>query len=223
MTLYLTSYRPLCHSRFGRAAVDSFGHPPFVDGSSRREPDLENYLPTISGLCRSDQYVRRSKTVRRSAFVRRLAEGDVVVYLTVRGRYGGAKPHRYLTAVLKVLRIFQTPVKAARWYADVGLPIPTNCVYRATGPVTFEETLGRTPISVLEERYRWCQDSCGLIAACKPLFLELWCPPAMSDTEEHILFGRRPATQNPSALPVQTFDRLMRWADLSLRAQHLIA
>ena len=61
------------------------------------------------------------------------------------------------------------------------------------------------------------------IAACKPLFLELWCPPAMSDTEEHILFGRRPATQNPSALPVQTFDRLMRWADLSLRAQHLIA
>src|SRR5437899_12655029 len=129
MTLYLTSYRPLCHSRFGRAAVDSFGHPPFVDGSSRREPDLENYLPTISGLCRSDQYVRRSKTVRRSAFVRRLAEGDVVVYLTVRSRSGGAKPHCHLTAVLKVLRIFQTPVKAARWYADVGLPIPTNSVY----------------------------------------------------------------------------------------------
>jgi hypothetical protein len=47
---FYNSFRPLLNTREGRAAIERFGLPPFIDGSCRREPDFQSEFPSISGL-----------------------------------------------------------------------------------------------------------------------------------------------------------------------------
>lgn len=56
---YLVTYRPLAYSVAGRKAAEAHGIPPFVDGSIRREPDLESAYPSISCLCRTARFAPR--------------------------------------------------------------------------------------------------------------------------------------------------------------------
>ena len=67
---FLSSYKPLVWTTFGRAAALKHGLLPFIDGSIRREPDLEHEHPSISCLCRAGK------------FAPRLRVGDVVGYIT---------------------------------------------------------------------------------------------------------------------------------------------
>ena len=71
MKIYLNSFRPLTRTAAGRAAVQGYGIRPFVDGSCRREPDLESDFPSITALCRF------------RSFAPRLQENEIAVYLTV--------------------------------------------------------------------------------------------------------------------------------------------
>ena len=50
---YLNSYAPLVSTAAGRKAWELHELPPFIDGSIRREPDLEHEFPSISCLCRA--------------------------------------------------------------------------------------------------------------------------------------------------------------------------
>src|SRR2546423_15125523 len=79
---YINTYHPLCENSSGKAAARRFDHPPFVDASCRREPDFESLRPSITALCRGEKFAPRLKV------------GDVVIYLTVRGRYPGTDHQR---------------------------------------------------------------------------------------------------------------------------------
>lgn len=73
--LFFVTYRPLGCSPDGRDASERFSIPPLVDGSIRREPDLQHERPGISCLCRGKM------------FAPRLLVGDHVVYVTAKGGY----------------------------------------------------------------------------------------------------------------------------------------
>ncbi len=114
---YLVTYRPLVRNGRGKAAVKQYGLAPYVDDSCRREPDLEAVFPSISGLCRG------------TWFAPRLSVSDVVVYLTVKGSYPGhPAAHWRLTAILKVVKKFESHGDAAAWYRARALELPRNCM-----------------------------------------------------------------------------------------------
>jgi hypothetical protein len=72
---FLAAFRPMVITKAGRDASARFGLPPFIDGSIRREPDLESPYPSISALCRG------------ALFAPRLRPGDRVAFITVKGAY----------------------------------------------------------------------------------------------------------------------------------------
>ena len=92
---YLVSYAPLVSSKTGREVSRLHSIPPFVDGSIRREPDLQHKYPSVSCLCRTDK------------FAPRLRVGDFVAYLTQKRRYGDSE------------RQFQTDGHAGLWNATL--------------------------------------------------------------------------------------------------------
>src|SRR5947209_124408 len=129
---FLNSYHPLVATRLGRDAARTHGIPPFVDGSIRREPDLEHEMPGISCLCRCDK------------FTPRLCPGDTVGYMTVKARYGGvAMLHRRLTAVLRVSKVFASHREAAAWYSGHGVPLPNNCLVPGNPAKRLDQSHGR--------------------------------------------------------------------------------
>src|ERR1041384_8461908 len=88
---FLNSYKPLCYFKQGREAIKTFGLPPFIDASCRREPDLQSQFPSISALCRIEKFVPYRRV------------GDSIIYMTVRDTYKPERtPHWRLTAILKV-------------------------------------------------------------------------------------------------------------------------
>src|ERR1043166_992916 len=99
---YINSYRPLVSTAEGRRASEKHRVPPFVDGSIRREPDLEHAFPSITCLCRAKQ------------FTPRLHVGDYIAFMTVKGSYDRRTEHRRLTAVLEVLKVRPNHSEAAK-------------------------------------------------------------------------------------------------------------
>ena len=123
MSYILCSYTPICTSLAGRAAAAHYGIPPFADASCRREPDFEHDYHSISSTCRGDKLVNRLQT------------GDVVVYITKKGRYPGmSAPCWRLTAALEVIQVCDNHRQGAVWYRQRGLRLPYNCIYRRPLP-----------------------------------------------------------------------------------------
>jgi hypothetical protein len=119
--LYLNTYTPLARSVAGREASLRFTLPPFIDGSIRREPDLQHDWPAISCLCRAGK------------FAPRLQLGDIVAYMTCTGNWHkpgdeAAPRNRRLTAVLRVEALCKSHEDAAAWYTARKLPLPSNCM-----------------------------------------------------------------------------------------------
>src|ERR1700683_5560370 len=108
---FLVSYTPLVATPHGRNAAAQFRLPPFIDGSIRREPDLEIDWPSISCLCRAGK------------FAPRLRVGDWVCYMTK--KQGNM---RRLAAVLCVAHVFDSHAQAANWYNNHSLKLPSNCM-----------------------------------------------------------------------------------------------
>jgi hypothetical protein len=126
---FLNTYVPLVATSAGRAASETHAIPPFVDGSIRREPDLEQPYPSISCLCRAGN------------FAPRLRASDIVGYMTCKGRYGEPRePHRRLTAVLEVIAVVPSHAEAAHWYRDRDLPLPSNCMVPGNLPKPLAES-----------------------------------------------------------------------------------
>src|SRR5690242_3801853 len=71
----LNSFHPLCETGIGRRAIQTGNFPPFIDASWRREPDLEHDHPSITCLCRQEE------------FAPHLQPNDIVVYITVKGKW----------------------------------------------------------------------------------------------------------------------------------------
>ena len=203
---YLNSYAPLIASPEGRSASELLGIPPFVDGSIRREPDLEHRFPSISCLCRGRM------------FAPRLAVGDVVAYITVKRAERG---RQRLTALLRVKHLLNSHCDASDWYASRRLPLPSNCMVHGNPPLPLEKShrqndhlrsgcggggLHRWDATYRARAVRW-----GRFVVCEPLFINLsWKAPVITNEHLNKAFGHVPPTRNPGALPLQGCRRLLR-------------
>ncbi len=214
---YLATYRPLIQTVGGRTAAHDHGLPPFIDGSCRREPDLESPFPSITAICRAGN------------FAPRLQESDQVVYLTVKGKYiKDQAPGWRLVAVLRVIRRFPNHIRAASWYSEQGFPPPSNCLVQGNRPIAFELTsknppaevkkrLGGTANSRLALRlwdatYRTRMSEWPVFLATEAEFLELNHPAQLRKPEFVAVFGKVPGTQNP---PEINCDRLQRLVEIA--------
>jgi len=214
---FLATFRPLIYSPGGRDAARRYGLPPFIDGSCRREPDLESPFPSITATCRAGK------------FAPRLVVGDRVAYLTVKGQYlDERQAHWRLVAVLRVVRRFESHPQAAAWYADQGLPLPSNCLVEGNAPKPFELTNRMPPadvkarllgeadsekaIRLWDAGYRRRVAQYPVVLATQPEFLELHRAPKVHHQELLSIFGRIPATLNPPAIGCHQLDALLQLA-----------
>lgn len=208
-SFYLNTYRPLVGTESGRAASEKEGIAPFVDGSIRREPDLEHEFPSISCLCRGKM------------FAPRLAAGDVVAYMTTKGKHGGLpKRHWRLTAVLEVVEVLPSHPAAAAWYVGRGLPLPSNCMVpgNEAKPLSQSDRNHRGLNSCLDaqsgcngwdEQYRSRARRWSTFVICRPLFRELsWQAPIIDESLLTAVFGYLPGTRNPGKHDFDCFAKL---------------
>jgi hypothetical protein len=207
--LFVVTYTPLIRTKVGRDAATTFKRlPPFIDGSIRREPDLQHRYPSISCLCRAGK------------FAPRLAVGDRVLYLTHKGRYGDlAYLHWRMTAVLKVVETCENHTLAAAWYNVRGLPLPSNCMVEGNDPMPLEQSHRKTSVNgcgngqvlrLWDKEYKKRAAKWPRFVICRPVFRELWEPPVVRERDLKAAFGHVPVTQNPPAFPIVTLDTLMQ-------------
>lgn len=189
-----------------------FGIAPFVDGSCRREPDLDSVWPAITALCRA------------SLFAPRLQVGDRIAYVTKRGIYGGDWPrHWRLTALLQVAYRFEMHAAAAVWYTQQRLPLPKNCMVPGNPPAPLDHTdhilspeirsrtAGMSPgqtVRVWDANYFARAKQHNLMLVCKSLFLELTQPPRITKEDWIAWNGRVPSTLNPPRISEALWHRL---------------
>jgi hypothetical protein len=215
---FLNTYTPLVATSAGRAASETYGILPFVDGSIRREPDLEHEYPSISCLCRVGK------------FAPRLRVGDIVGYMTCKGRWGGLPdPHRRLTAVLEVWFVMPSHGAAARWYSDRGLSLPSNCMVPGNVPKPLDQShrkhrernrLGDDRlIRRWDAEYRRRASLYPVFVVCRPVFRDLSLGAPVIDEEcLRSVFGRVPGTQNPGVVAGEAFRGLLEM--IGVQAQH---
>ncbi len=128
---YLVSYHPLCSTAHGlRALKNDPDLVPFSDGSCRREPDLQAKNPSITALCRG------------GLFAPRLAVGDRIFYMTVKGGYLGRAKGWALVAALNVIHTLESHEAAADWYRARNQPLPSNCIVSGNPYLPVEHTTG---------------------------------------------------------------------------------
>jgi hypothetical protein len=212
---FLATYHPMIHYAAGRAAVAHAHLPPFIDGSCRREPDLESPYPAITATCRA------------GAFAPRLQVGDEVAYLTIKGCYlEDTVPGWRFVAVLRVIRRFPSHEEAAAWYVGEGIPVPSNCFVADNPPKPLNLT-HRWPPAPIRERMRAGLDDAQVVrlwdatyrgrivrwpvlVACTPVYRDLRFPPQVRHQDVVRIFGRIPGTQNPPTIKRDQLAQLLR-------------
>jgi hypothetical protein len=209
MPYYLASYRPMATTGRGRASAKAHGLPLFIDGSCRREPDLQGPRPSISALCRGKM------------FAPRLHRGDEVVYITVKSSFGATtQPHRKLVAHLRVVEEFLNHMDAANWYTANGLPVPSNCMVTGSAPEPYQRTYGhgeRKYRAYTEEQrltlwdggYRKRARENGSFLACETLLCDTQTPLRLHDEDILAVFNRIPGTETPPAISQQQLQSLL--------------
>lgn len=200
MTYYLASYRPLVMNRCGKYAIQKYGISPYVDDSIRREPDFESQFPSISAICRG------------VLFAPRLEESDTVVYITVKGNYPGhTERHWRLTAILKVIRRFESHRQAAKWYEKKRIDLPSNCMVPDNHPLSLDQTSNRDNLPSVKRWdaiYRKRTDKTPVFLACKTIFLEVDDPPVVTEETMYGVFGKIPITRNPPKITEEEYENL---------------
>ncbi len=184
MGTYLVTYNPVCSNKKGRAAATYHKLPRFIDGSTRKEPDLELTYPSISSLCRGKN------------FAPRLEVGDIVIYLTKKGTYDGLKPSHYrLTAILSVMEVFDNHSDAAEWYMKNDIRIPSNCMVKGNKPVHAAKTIV-TGCETAESAYNYRSKQHSKFLACENVVRPNLVNPPVLDVKSIFTSGI-PGTQNP--------------------------
>lgn len=215
---YLVTFHPLCSTARGRQAIRVAKLPAFIDGSCRREPDLESEHPSITSLCRAGK------------FAPRLRKNDRVLYMTVKGHYRGVEG-RALVAALEVTHVFPSHQRAARWYRGQGLTLPSNCMVPANGPIAAHLTTGlpRNPealwrvwsasvqgpatLAAWDQAYAQRSKRHPRFVVTKPLRpVAITAPKILSDQQICAALGtwKVPGTQNYKLLSDAAFESLLR-------------
>lgn len=195
VTFYLSAYWPLCLNAAGRLAITRFGHPPFVDASIRREPDFESRFPSISAICHG------------SLFAPKLQEHDRVVFLTVKGAWGGPpERHWRLVAAVEILKRFESHRDAATWYQAQGLPLPGNCMVPGNQPLAAEHSIHpNRDVAEWDAKYAARVVRAPVFLASRSLFFELSTPPVVTEAHMIRIMGRIPGLRNPPEISDEQF------------------
>ncbi len=182
-----------------------FGIQPFVDGSCRREPDLESSYPSVTALCHG------------KLFAPKLKEGDQIIYMTVSGRFAPQKDrHWRLVARLAVRNRFATHAEASEWYAAKGSPIPSNCLVPGNEPLPLEYTLGsKLSLRAWERGYQARANAFPTFLVCDPVTISLGTPPVLTRDDLTGIFGRIPGTRNPKRISANEAVALFEVARLA--------
>jgi hypothetical protein len=111
---FFLTFHPICETAIGRIAVSDHGTPPFIDGSCRREPDLESDPPTFTELCRPGDGPR-------------FEVGNRILYATIKNPNVTCRGWG-LVAALEVIKVHASHEEAARWFRDRKLRLPSNYI-----------------------------------------------------------------------------------------------
>lgn len=204
MSIYLSSYYPLCSTPYGQRAAIKFQISRFVDGSCRREPDFEHSYPAITGLC-------------RPGFSKKLKEGDKVIYLTNKK---GIKA-KYLVAILEVQYKIIGHQEAAREYQKMQiLSLPNNLMVSETKPFPLNKTHRMGSWNTWANTvslYKWNADYANRaednphVAICKKMpEVNFENPILVTSDDLSYVFQRMPCTQNPPELKPEEWVRFQK-------------
>jgi hypothetical protein len=210
MTFYLSEFRPLAERSTGRDAVAMYNLPPFIDASCRREPDLESEFPSITALCREG---------RLASIV---GPGDVVGFMTKELEYplGSARTRR-LVAVLRVReswlehrprRGLDAHAAAAKWYGQMNLPVPSNCMVNDGGRKPLNQTDRYKPdLDDWDAGYLVRAKRCGAFHACEKEYCDIQDPPRLANRQLNEWFKCIPNPREPESLSPTGYAKMLRW------------
>lgn len=201
MAVFLNTFKPLGCNKFGRNNALNNNLPFFIDGSCRREPDFQNNFPAITQLCRPKKLVPR------------LNVGDLVIYLTKKGRYFNQSGHWRFIGILEVIDVVQNHTSAATFYINRNIIPSQNIICNQTAPFSLNMThglCGFKRISLTPQRvitiwnrayvYRSANYPQTAITRLWKNHLYLNNPPIITSQMMLNIFGRIPGTQNPPRL-----------------------
>ncbi|MEO9851904.1 MAG: hypothetical protein ABJE80_22890 [Reichenbachiella sp.] len=220
----LNSYQPLCSNLFGREAIKKYHLNPYIDGSCRREPDLENKYPSISSLCRQD------------SFATKLYPNDVVVYMALKSDETNSEYR--LVSILKVKKRCDTHYLGKMWYDSQNELIPNNCMVKGNPPKTFDMTksrytskknmldywnkpankqkiIGDRIVEKWNSEYQQKSERWSTFIIAKSLFNSITLniePPVITTNDFKSILGRVPLTRTPNNL---SKDELKGFCDLA--------
>ena len=224
----LNSFHPLCKNVFGLKAIQTFGYPPFIDASCRRETDFENSYPSISALC------------RQGAFAPHLRPKDIVVYMTV----GGVYPpfdyyHHRLVAILQVEEVYNSHAAGEVGYNNLKVNTPSNCMVQNNKPFDFEHTagyfatkkelnnylskptniqksIGNRLLSIWDKSYLDKSQKWECFVRTKPIFLNLTNPSIIRKEDFIQIFDKMPNTRTPKIISEKEFRELGKLSNLNI-------
>lgn len=225
-TIRLNSFHPLCETKIGQNAIANYNFPPFIDASCRREPDFENSFPSITALCRQEK------------FAPQLYPNDIVVYMTVKGKWFTDFDHHRIIAILEVIDRKETHLQAKSWYTSKGLTIPANCMVGDNPPHPFLETAGRyenqkdiknfltySPekqnvigdriVKLWDNEYLQKSKKWGTFIITKPIYINLTNPPIFTDQDIHNIFNKKINTRTPKKLTPIEFKEVAKFAQIN--------
>lgn len=214
-SFFLNTYGPLALTKLGRQAAFKYSLPPFVDGSIRREPDLEHEYPAITCLCRTNK------------FAPRLEAGDVVAYMLKKANYGMGYKHQRMTAVLRVIEVMPTHAVGAQWYRKRRMRLPNNCIVPRNKANPLSKSHQKAPkrehgcakprCSQWDDEYKKRAKRWGTFVVCERLFVNLdWDAPEVSEKMLKAAFGKVPGTLNPKKQKMKAGQRLVRRLGLAI-------
>jgi hypothetical protein len=215
----------------GVRAVTEHGFKPFIDASCRREPDLESENPSITALC------------RQKMFAPNLYPNDIVIYMTVKGKWLKDFEHHRLIAILEVIHRKENHLQAALWYEkNCASGLPSNCIVSDNPPHDFHETagnydndsdinryleypidkqrtIGARRINLWNNNYVAKANKWGAFIITRPIFIELNNPPILADSDMTTIFGKVPNTRNPNKVTKDQFRQLAKYADINFKSE----
>lgn len=224
----LNSFRPLCMNNLGHKAISTFGFPPFIDASCRREPDFQNPCPSISSLC------------RQGVFAPHLQLGDIVLYITVKGKYTVRKEaHHRLVAVLQVENIFSNHAQGQIEYLSQGYETPSNCIVPGNYPYNFDQTagdfktkkelngylrkdantqflIGRRRLKHWDKKYSDKSLKWSCFVKTKILYMNLQDPKPIFVHNFNAIFNKMPNTRTPNKISSNQFTELLKLIDINV-------
>jgi hypothetical protein len=150
-TIRLNFYRLLCSTILGLKAIEQFEYEPFIDASCRREPDFENSNPSITCLCRQE------------IFAPNLFPNDIIIYMTVKGKWFTDYAHHRLVAILAVTERKDSHIEAKHRYLEKGLNIPSNYIVPGNPPYEFDRTAGKFEIADIRRYLNYTPDKQKII------------------------------------------------------------